>query len=753
MAYGILFQNEFKSSKNRQYRITLYQEPAPTQGTATLSDEGFVLNYTADNSNSGVIQGIMGSSCTVGYYLNDLSVLNDLASASDKSFYLKIEQYFFSYQDYWVGYVTPDLSQYKDEPAPTLVYFSANDGYGWAKKYPFYDESGSSPVPYTGYKTHLELLQLCLQKIGLIDLLSTSYPLLVTSGYLRETDHTLGDAYLEKTRIDVEIFARAEPLEDTYDPTTGDIEYEYKYSSIGDVLNYLCKFWGCRLFQTFGTYYFFPNDAYNDDTFTGHRYVAGAATNSGTTTLGAEFLSSYYDRLKGGTFNYFAAKHNATGKYNYFLDPVAQLDTKNPAQSHVIEGYHPADITLNFHYDSISYYINHAPSATVIENEVYGDLKIPAGNTIRFINAYKVSLNNEWFLLNRVVKVAPATTTTLPRWVKDVEATFTGNTGTQVLISSMDGGRMPDMERHIYVEVNGEPYVYDTDYDVDLVTKKIIFNNSLAAADVVRVLFMYSEYAHFHVVVESTPSGTGAVIGSLTSLTPSVTTATIPAAPYKGTLSITSMFVCRPIISRASGDYIYYPRTIYLYNPAQTIPSQNVLNYIAVKFTVDESETSITADYDVIPPNNGSVEYLSSNTETGSSDGITIDYESGDGLFTDATETDVICLTATQIHDGTDWVNSNNWTYSAIDSVNVVTGKHHEVLAKMQIAFQHIPTRFYQGTIYESNGWYVMSAGLMLDITGSGDEVLVPINLSYNGNLDQWTGKWLQIDVDTTKAT
>jgi len=243
MAYVTRFTQEFKSSTSKQYRITLQQDGyTGAASSPQLSADGFNLNYTSDNSSSGVIQKVMGSSLSVTFLLDDLTILEDLASAGDKTFLLKVEIYIaLAYYDYFIGYVTPDLSGYADEPAPTFVSFTATDGFGWAKNYPFYDDSGAEPVPITGKKTHIELLQTCLTSIGLINESQHATPLVVGSGAFREFGHTFGDPYLEQTRVDAEIFARCLPIPETYDPVTGDLDFTTTYSTIGEVLEYLCK--------------------------------------------------------------------------------------------------------------------------------------------------------------------------------------------------------------------------------------------------------------------------------------------------------------------------------------------------------------------------------------------------------------------------------------------------------------------------------------------------------------------------------
>jgi hypothetical protein len=751
MAYATRFTQEFKSSTSKQYRITLQQDGyAGAASSPQLSADGFNLNYTSDNSGSGVIQKVMGSSLSVTFLLDDLSVLADLASAGDKTFLLKVEIYIaLAYYDYFIGYVTPDLSGYADEPAPTFVSFTATDGFGWAKNYPFYDDSGSELVPITGKKTHIELLQTCLTSIGLINESQHATPLVVGSGAFREFGHTFGDPYLEQTRVDAEIFARCLPVPETYDPVTGDLDFTTTYSTIGEVLEYLCNFWQCRLFQSFGRWWFMPNDSFYDTSMVGYTYVAGATTNTATLAFTSQYASSSYDRLKGGRFQYFPAKNNANAIYNYFLDPVTDLDFIDPGESYTVEGYYPAEITMNFHYDSITYKAS-TPFGTPVTGETYGDLGIPGGNTIRFLNIYKISINDEWYFMNRVVKVAPNVTTTLPRWVRDVEQIFSGVVGFTLSISGMDGGRMPDMERMIYVEVNGETLILDDEYSVSLTAKSITFVNGLGGGDTIKVLFMYSEYAHYHVVLASTPGGTGAVLDTATTLSPSVSSVVIPKGPDQGTMAITSLQVCRPVISITNGDYIYYPKTHYISDAALGLQSQ-IYHICYVSYSKDVGESEITATYPCMPPNNGSVNYLSTNTNSDQSDSSEISLMSGDGLFPDGTNASTNCLTATEVQVGGQWELSDNWVYSSANSMASIIGTHHELIAKIQIGLQPTPTRFYQGTIFEDLV-YAPTYGLMLDLDGGGDEPLVPINLSFNANMDHWTGKWLQITADVSAA-
>jgi hypothetical protein len=124
---------------------------------------------------------------------------------------------------------------------------------------------------------------------------------------------------------------------------------------------------------------------------------------------------------------------------------------------------------------------------------------------------------------------------------------------------------------------------------------------------------------------------------------------------------------------------------------------------------------------------------------------------SGDGLFPDGTNASTNCLTATEVQVGGQWEFSDNWQYSSAGSMASIIGTHHEIIAKIQIGLQPTPTRFYQGTIFEDLV-YAPTYGLMLDLDGGGDEALVPINLSFNANMDHWTGKWLQIKADVSAA-
>ena len=115
-----------------------------------------------------------------------------------------------------------------------------------------------------------------------------------------------------------------------------------------------------------------PNDAFYDVAMTGYTYAAGATSYTATLAFTSQYSNTSYDRLKGGRFQYFPAKNNANAIYNYFLDPVTDLDFIDPGESYTIEGYYPAEITMNFHYDSITYKAS-TPFGTPVTGEVYGD--------------------------------------------------------------------------------------------------------------------------------------------------------------------------------------------------------------------------------------------------------------------------------------------------------------------------------------------------------------------------------------------
>ena len=752
MSYNLRYSTEFKSSLGRQYKIELFQNNyIGTVTSPNVDDNGFMLTYTADSSGSGIMQRVMGSTCKVNYYLDDLSLLADLAEATDKTFLLKISKLQIStYLDEWIGYVHPDLSGYADEPFPTLVGISASDGFGWAQKYPFYDTLNSGEnVPYTGKKSHVEILQRCLVNIGIINEMSNPLPLSI-KGSIRGDTHAATDAWLEETFVDAEIFSRCEPQPDTYNPITGDVEYSYKYSTIYEVLEYLCNFWGCKLFQSSGTFRFIPTTSNYQSSLLVDLYALGDLTRSGTRSAVTTLPSSFYQRLRGGRFNYFPAKNNVEGIYNYFLDPVSELKPKHHRQSHTIENYYPCTINYTIHVNKLRYFV--FKKSNPFQDGSQGEIMPPLGNTVRFITGYKITLNSEWFYYNRVVKVAPNVTTTIPRWVKDVTEVFTGIAGSTINISSMDGGIMPDRPQEIYVEVNGVPQIPDDDFTVDLAAKTITLTNmTLVAGDTTEVTFMYSEYAAFHVVLTSTPQGTGVVYNTDTILTANEITFTIPPAPDKGTLEITCIFTARPVYSFTTGDFIYFPRTVYL-NDNPLPPNSALvtsLDFISVRFFEDPNTTKIEATYDCIPPNNGAINFLATNDLPEQSDSTEIKLMSGDGIFPtfinalgvqqeDLTKT--FCLTSTVLENDT---LSTEWIYTT-PSGGVLTGRHHEVIAKIHVYLQQTPTRYYEGTLYMKS-FYTPAQAILIDLDGNGEEIMVPINLSFNANLDHWRGKWLQL--------
>jgi len=75
MAYALRYSTEFKSSLDRQYKIELFQDGyTGSVSNPVVDDNGFILTYTSDSSDSGIMQRVMGSTCKVNYFLDDLTI-------------------------------------------------------------------------------------------------------------------------------------------------------------------------------------------------------------------------------------------------------------------------------------------------------------------------------------------------------------------------------------------------------------------------------------------------------------------------------------------------------------------------------------------------------------------------------------------------------------------------------------------------------------------------------------------------------
>ena len=167
------------------------------------------------------------------------------------------------------------------------------------------------------------------------------------------------------------------------------------------------------------------------------------------------------------------------------------------------------------------------------------------------------------------------------------------------------------------------------------------------------------------------------------------------------------------------------------------------------RFFEEPDTTKIVATYDCIPPNNGSISFLATNDLPEQSDSTDLEFDSGDGIFPtfinalglqeeDLTKT--FCLTSTILDNQT---LATEWIYTTATG-GTLQGRHHEVIPKMHVYLQRTPTRYYEGTLYMKS-FYTPAQAILIDLDGNGEEVMVPINLSFNANLDHWRGKWLQI--------
>ena len=173
------------------------------------------------------------------------------------------------------------------------------------------------------------------------------------------------------------------------------------------------------------------------------------------------------------------------------------------------------------------------------------------------------------------------------------------------------------------------------------------------------------------------------------------------------------------------------------------------IDMIGVRFFEEPDTTTIVATYDCVPPNNGSISFLATNDLPEQSDSTDIEFASGDGIFPtfinalglqeeDTTQT--FCLTRTELDLQT---LASEWIYTT-PSGGVLSGRHHEVIPKLHVYLQQTPTRYYEGTLYMKS-FYTPAQAILIDLDGNGEEVMVPINLSFNANLDHWRGKWLQL--------
>lgn len=252
MAYGLRIRIEYRNINEVLTRINIFKRNYAGNADVRFAHAGIRIDYGDAASLEG--GAVYGSSCTVFFdaeadyeysYLFSSDALEHLVEVEEAGVLI------------WRGYIEPDSGGEPLTPPPYPVEFTAYDRLGFLKDEPFVDENGDA---YTGRKTWLEIVQICLAKTGLSMTLNSCIN-------WSEQLQTAGLDVLAIHKKDCDAF---------YD------------MSCYDVLTELLR--KCRVLQRSGMWWVISESNFRNDTIGYFRYPIAGGSSTGTVSIVAPAL-------------------------------------------------------------------------------------------------------------------------------------------------------------------------------------------------------------------------------------------------------------------------------------------------------------------------------------------------------------------------------------------------------------------------------------------------------------------------------
>ncbi len=246
----IRFYGEFKDDKGDTWRVNLHD--TGYDGTAyenKLGADGFTLSYSGDSENR--YQGIIGSSVQFIMFNTESifdTFLNDILPASAEG-RMQVEVRFDPDGVdtlFWCGILAAEQVEQEDMPQPNAVTFVATDDIGNLTNKRFV----STTTGLTDVIPCVDVILNILNQTRTTNFFATDAPFfryvndIVSSGYT-------GTDWLDEVLVDP-------PLTNDNTPF---VEEQRGYDSFR-ILESICISLNCRLFQSQGYWWFWPNNAY-----------------------------------------------------------------------------------------------------------------------------------------------------------------------------------------------------------------------------------------------------------------------------------------------------------------------------------------------------------------------------------------------------------------------------------------------------------------------------------------------------------
>lgn len=195
-------------------------DPVPVVIPIVFAGKSPVIIEFQDKQNYK-LEPVNGLSCRVDILATDTFELSSLYTADEREWQVSVTG-----SESFIGWLIPDSCNEPFASKPYLVSIQAVDAIGTLNDVPFEQENG---VKYKGFKSDIELLQICLSKTGL------SIPLLTgINTYEVTMNKALG------------------PLQQTFRDTARYLDSDGNPFSCYEVLRSILVHWSCRLHQSNG---------------------------------------------------------------------------------------------------------------------------------------------------------------------------------------------------------------------------------------------------------------------------------------------------------------------------------------------------------------------------------------------------------------------------------------------------------------------------------------------------------------------
>ena len=313
----IKFNSTFYSDKGAEYIIEIHQSTfigTPTEFTC----QGIDIKYDVGGDEDNRFNTIISSEASISMLINN-STLNtfveDLVSSYDDTYFLYVRtNQLNSETTYkWVGYVLVDLVTIEDiklDVGYTFV-LRAKDGLNTLKTIDYNNDG----VPYTGKASIFTHLYNVFLKLGSVIYAYTSFtdPLFsaVINWHSQEYTYSSTNTVLTKARIPHRAFYHV------------DTKGNYVYKNCYEVLDEICKAFGCRVVASSTGYYITQiNEYLNANNVYEYNYVVLGSLSGGSKDYSidhdqTDIINTEVYREGGSVFEFFSPLQYSRVEYEH----------------------------------------------------------------------------------------------------------------------------------------------------------------------------------------------------------------------------------------------------------------------------------------------------------------------------------------------------------------------------------------------------------------------------------------------------